>query len=106
MLQLGKAIKLVRAARGKSLADVATVSGIGIPFLSLIEAGQRQPSLATLRHVADALGIPSELLIIVAANGQGSLRSEDELVARLADALTRVAAAEEELKLRLEEKPA
>src|SRR4051812_45542947 len=104
MLNLGKAIKLLRTARGQSLAQLAIASGVGVPFLSLVESGERQPSLVTLRRISTGLGIPPELLILVAQEGAGSLRSHDDIVAGLAGALARVAAAQEELKDRLEQR--
>jgi transcriptional regulator with XRE-family HTH domain len=103
MLNLGRAIKLIRSARGKSLADVAERSGTSVPFLSLVEGGDRQPSLATLRKISEALEIPPEVLILVASEGAGTLRTDDGIAAGLADALARVAAAEVELKRRLED---
>jgi XRE family transcriptional regulator of biofilm formation len=102
MLSLGKAIKLIRSARGEPLGSVAERAKVGIPFLSLVEAGQRQPSIATLRRISDALEIPPEVLILLGVEKHGSsLRSEDEAVASLTTALEKVARAEAELKTRL-----
>jgi transcriptional regulator with XRE-family HTH domain len=102
MLSLGKAIKMIRSARGHSLSVVAEQAQVGVPFLSLIESGERQPSLATLRKVADALGVPPEVLVLLALEGSGgSLRAESEAALGLTAALKKVAAAEEELKRRL-----
>jgi XRE family transcriptional regulator, master regulator for biofilm formation len=102
MLNLGKAIKLVRVGLGKSLAQVAKQSGVGVAFLSLVESGERQPSLSTLKRISEALNIPSELFIILGQHGSSSLRSDDARVGSLVDALRRVEAAQADLKRRLE----
>src|SRR5258706_12734474 len=102
MLNLGKAIKLVRTAQGWSLAQIAKKSGVGIAFLSLVESGERQPSLGTLKRIAEALEIPSELFIILAQEHESSLRSDSARVHGLVEALRRVDDAQANLKLRLE----
>ena len=102
MLSLGKAIRFVRTTQEQSLSEVAKKAGVGIPFLSLIENGARQPSIESLRKIADALSVPSEALILLAYPSSG-LKSESKAVARLTASLAKLAAAEAELKKRLEE---
>jgi transcriptional regulator with XRE-family HTH domain len=101
MLQLGKAIKLVRTAQGLSLGEVAKQSKVGMPFLSLLESGQRHPSLDSLRRIASALGIPSEALVLLAQSQGGSLNSADGAVLDLAESVRRLADAEESLREKL-----
>ena len=101
MLLLGKAIKLVRTAQGLSLGEVAKQAKVGIPFLSLLEGGDRQPSLDTLRRIADALHIPSEALVLLAQSHDGRLNSNDAVVTDFAESVRRLADAEESLRVKL-----
>lgn len=101
MLDLGNAIRIVRTAQQKTVREVAKKAGIGSPFLSLLERGKRQPSLETLRRIADALSVPSEALILLAVPTTGHLRTDNAVVSGLADALRRVVEAEAALKKKL-----
>ncbi len=61
--EVGMRLKLARTANGRSLSRLAAEAGIGKGTLSEIESGQRNPTLATLYSLANALGTPlSELL--------------------------------------------
>lgn len=101
MLELGKAIRIVREAKGMRLSALAGVGGISVPFLSLVENGDRQPSLAVLRRLADGLGIPPEVLIILAQPPDGRLESGDQESQSLVAAIQKMLSVEEELKSRL-----
>ncbi len=54
---LGVAIRLLREKRGRTQEDVAENAGIAIPTLSHIEAGHANPTWATARDIASALGV-------------------------------------------------
>ena len=56
-MSLGRAIWVVRRARGWTQADLADVVRCENSFISLIEAGKRKPSLSTLGSIAKALSI-------------------------------------------------
>lgn len=101
MLELGKAIRIVRAAKGMRLAALAERGGVSVPFLSLVENGDRQPSLAVLRKLAEGLGIPSEVLIILSQPTEGHLNSDDRASQSLVTAIQKLLAVEGELKLEL-----
>lgn len=65
--RIGKRIRVRRTADGSSTArtqqDLADAAGISVSFLSMIERGERLPTLETLYHLAEALKMkPSELL--------------------------------------------
>ncbi len=55
--ELGGRIRAVREARGRSLRSVATAAGVSESFLSQVERGVASPSVATLRRIAEALGL-------------------------------------------------
>jgi len=94
---VGRAIRILRKARGQKQSDLARAAGISVPMVSLLEAGERQPSLSVLRRLAKALGIPSEALILMALSKEESLHSQDPATRDMADSVRRLAEAEERL---------
>jgi len=75
--QLGKTIRILRQAKSLKVTDVAKSSGVSVPYLSLVENGERQPSLEVMRRIAETLGVPSETLVVMGMGGQ-SLQSNDK----------------------------
>jgi transcriptional regulator with XRE-family HTH domain len=62
--QIGKLIKGYRGMRGLSLSQVEKMAGVSGSFINRIENGERSEiSFSKLIRIADALGIPFELLI-------------------------------------------
>jgi transcriptional regulator with XRE-family HTH domain len=60
---LGRAIRELRLSQGRTLASVAAEAGVSVSLLSQVETGQTDPSLDSLRDIADALGTaPFKLL--------------------------------------------
>lgn len=59
----GRRIRETRAAHGLNLEQLARLTGISAPALSLIETGKRDPRLTTLKRIADALRVPPATLI-------------------------------------------
>lgn len=56
-------IRETRTAQGLSLEQLARLTGISAPALSLIETGKRDPRLTTLKRIADALRVyPATLM--------------------------------------------
>lgn len=57
-------LKELRATRGMSQRDLANLAGITNPYITLLETGQRKnPSLAVLKRLAKALGVPVTTLL-------------------------------------------
>ena len=54
----GRRIREVRTGQGLSLEQLALLTGISAPALSLIETGKRDPRLTTLMRIAGALRVP------------------------------------------------
>lgn len=101
MLELGKAIRIVREAKGMKLAMLAERGGVSVPFLSLVENGERQPSLVVLRKLAEGLGIPPETLILLSQPPGGNLRSGDQISQSLVAAIKKLIAVEEEIRSKI-----
>jgi transcriptional regulator with XRE-family HTH domain len=77
---LGKTIRILREAKGYSISEMARRSGVSTPFVSLVEKGDREPSLKVLRRMAQTLGLPSEALLEI-VTGTGGASKEKGTVA-------------------------
>jgi transcriptional regulator with XRE-family HTH domain len=55
---LGVNVRTARQRAGLTQAELAHRAGLAQPAISLIEAGQANPTVQTLQQVADALGCP------------------------------------------------
>ena len=56
-------VRVYREMRGLAARDLAARVGVSAPYLSQIEAGKRDGSLATIRALAAALGVGIDDLI-------------------------------------------
>lgn len=74
---IGKTIRILRTAKGKSLRELAKDAGLSVPFLSLVESGKRQPSLTALQSIGKALKVPPEVLLMLGMGPQSKLKSTD-----------------------------
>ena len=63
LADVGHRIRETRAAQGLNLEQLARLTGISAPALSLIETGKRDPRLTTLKRIADALRAPFATII-------------------------------------------
>ncbi len=73
---IGQTIHRLREERQLSLKELATKSGLTQSFLSQVERGLTSPSVASLRKVAQAFGVP------LAALFQGPTPPENHVVRR------------------------
>ena len=101
MSLLGQSIRIIRQAKGLTTSSVAGSAGISSAFLSLVEAGQRAPSMAVLSRLAEALDVPLETLVLLSAERGSSLRSSDEAANSLARTVRRLVGVEKRLRDRL-----
>jgi transcriptional regulator with XRE-family HTH domain len=60
---LAQRLRSGREDRGLTLDELATATGLSKPYLSRLESGDRQPSVATLLTVSRALGVPTSALL-------------------------------------------
>jgi transcriptional regulator with XRE-family HTH domain len=101
-VDIGKSIRVIRQAKGVLLKDVASAASISNPFLTLVEKGERQPSLAVIRRIAKALEIPVEALLLISQPAEIALKATSDHTERIMASIERLAAAEEALRLQLE----
>lgn len=70
---IGRSIRETRGAQGLSLDQLARLTGISAPALSLIETAKRDARITTLARIARALRISLSTLL----DGRGAASSED-----------------------------
>lgn len=63
---LGRVIAAVRTLKGMKRKDLSTSAGLSYPFIAEIENGVKEPSLASLRQIAHALGTSASYLLSAA----------------------------------------
>ena len=62
---IGKAIKIIREAKGKSLGVLANQAKVSVPYLSLVEADKRNPSIDVIQRIAKTLEVPPDVLVLI-----------------------------------------
>jgi transcriptional regulator with XRE-family HTH domain len=66
-MNYSKTIKIIRAARGLSQQDFATLTGIDPSLVSRIESGQRPLSVTNLKKISTKLSIPESLIKLLSS---------------------------------------
>lgn len=60
---VGEAIRLIREQKGLSQEELAHRSGIHRTYVGGVERGERNPTVESLKKIADGLGVePEEIL--------------------------------------------
>ncbi|KUO50008.1 MAG: hypothetical protein APF76_05960 [Desulfitibacter sp. BRH_c19] len=62
-LYIGDKIRALRESKGLSLAQLGTLTGLSITYLSELERGETTPSLTALRQIATVFNVPISLFI-------------------------------------------
>jgi transcriptional regulator with XRE-family HTH domain len=101
-INIGRSIRVIRQAKGLLLKDVAAAAAVSNPYLSLVEKGERQPSLAVLRRLALALRIPVEALILASQPADTTIKTTSKRARGILNSIERLAAAEDGLRRLLE----
>ncbi len=97
-MKVGRAIRILRETNDVPLSSLAKRAELSVAMLSMIEKGQREPSLTALRRIAEGLSIPMDVMLAAAQPGEGTLQSSDERSTRLAEVLDRLENIEQELR--------
>src|ERR1700733_5132806 len=79
-MNYGKGLKLARAIADLNQKDLALKAGLDPSHISLIEKVAEKPSLEALEKLSQALGIPSDLFLLMAFDKEDlKLRNPEEL---------------------------
>lgn len=90
-MNFGRALRVARAARGLSQKDVAELVRVKPSYVSLLESGKRQnPSVAVMQQFATALGIPVDLLLLLATEDADGRKISSADAQRIGEAMVRL----------------
>ena len=67
-MKYGRAIRIVRTARGLSKVQLAKRLSVGASYLSLIEAEKREPSVKVIDEISTVLRVPPHLMALLASD--------------------------------------
>ena|SRR5665213_2692424 len=62
-MEIGKTIRKLRKAAGMDQKQFASALELSNSLISLIETGQREPSLSQLKKISRVLGVPVSILV-------------------------------------------
>lgn len=85
-MDIGRAVKLCRSQKGWTLREVAKRTGIAVSHLSMIERNQRDASMSVMQGLANAFGMPLNVLIFLAADPKELTGISNELKEKLSRA--------------------
>lgn len=77
LASIGERLRVARQGAGLTLDETAQISGLSKAHLCRLESAERQPSIAALLALADALGTPVSLLLGETQTGSAVLISTD-----------------------------
>jgi transcriptional regulator with XRE-family HTH domain len=80
---LGEALRQTRLEQGRTLADVAKVAKVSLPYLSELERGRKEASSEILAAICDALEIELQDLLAKVESGLVTDRASRAQIIRL-----------------------
>lgn len=66
-MNYSKAIRTIRASKGISQKELASLANLDSSYISRIESGERIPTIEVIESIANALKIPVYLLTLLAS---------------------------------------
>jgi len=85
-VDIGRAIKLCRTQKGWTLRELAKRTGIAVSHLSMIERNQRDASMTAMQSLANAFGMPLNVLIFLGSDPKELTGISNELKEKLSRA--------------------
>jgi len=61
--QLGNSLKRIRIQKNMTQGDIVRATGLDRGYVSSLESGKRNPTLANIERIAKALGVPAKELL-------------------------------------------
>lgn len=80
-MDYGRGLKKARKSTDLSQRRLARLAGFDASYVSQLEAGKRKPSLEALEKLANALGMPESVLLLMCAD-KTDLRGIDQKEAK------------------------
>ena len=85
-MQIGKTIRLCRAKKGWTQAELSKRTNITVPHLSMMESGDRDPTMDSLKSLANAFDLPLNVFVFLASEPEELVGLSDELKEKLSRA--------------------
>lgn len=95
--ETGEVIRILRMASGFSISELAKKSAVSVPLLSLIEKGERTPSMTLLKKLSIALHIPLSSFILLLSDTD-DVSSDDPHVNQIVETVQGLAKMEHQLR--------
>ncbi len=89
-MDFARALRISRAARGVSQKELAAKAGVSASYVSLIEGGKREPTFKSLRNLSGALGVPFDLMMLLAIEETETSKVSAELLSELSKNLLEI----------------
>ena len=86
LVDIGRAIRLCRSQKGWTQAELSKRTGITASHLSMMERNERDPSMAAMQSLANAFGMPLNVLVFLAAEKEELAGMTEELKEKLSRA--------------------
>jgi transcriptional regulator with XRE-family HTH domain len=97
-VKAGEVIRILRMASGFSLSELAKKAAVSVPLLSLIEKGERTPSMELLKKISTVLQIPVSSLILLLSDTD-DVNSDDPYVNQIVETVQGLAKMEDQLRV-------
>jgi transcriptional regulator with XRE-family HTH domain len=85
-MNIAHALKVCRTAKKLTLGELAGRTKLSQSYLSMIESGNREPTLTTVTKIADALGVPTPIILFLAAEKDELQGLDSDTSSRLSEA--------------------
>jgi len=89
-MNYGKAIKIIRSAKGLEQRGLASVLNLDPSYISLLEKGKRKPNQRLITLISNKLAIPKNLFQLLASEKQDLKNIKEEEATNLARHLLRI----------------
>jgi transcriptional regulator with XRE-family HTH domain len=73
--EIGRQLRARRTAAGRTVASVASVAGLSVPYIANLENGRGNPTTAALTRLAEALGLRLVVTLAPAEEDAGTAGS-------------------------------
>jgi len=93
----GEVIRVLRMASGFSVSELAKKAAVSVPLLSLIEKGERTPSMELLKKISAVLQIPLSSLILLLSDTD-DVNSDDPYVNQIVETVQKLTKMEDQLR--------
>ena len=85
-MELGKTIRMCRTKKGWTQAELSKRTGLTVPHLSMLENDLRDPSLESIKALANAFELPVNVFVFLASEPKDLVGLSDELKEKLSRA--------------------